>query len=515
MRQHSTWRSSLLCLYFGATLCVLPHGWVQARAQEDPDVDCPYNTGWRPSSSELAGVLSDHTDWVELRGWNSNAEGRAVLCNADLRNVDFSGVDLRQSDLSGANLRSANLSRTNLAGANLSGSSLSAAQLANANLGGANLERADLFRADLENTSLFRANFTGANLRDTDFSDRRLAGSSFAQADLTNASLVGTNLADVSLAGALMVNADLTNAVLARADLTGANLNRARLTSADLRNTNLTDAQLSDAHLAGANLDGANLGGALLNGSTLTGAILHTVGTPNADYLYDIDGIDQLEFEIGRESALVGLRSQLQMLGQNTLERHATYSIETNRIENAFEVDFSGDHQFQDVIAQWFSATLSKVAFGWPAEFGMESSRPLVLLALVIILMSIPYTIFVRYPSGKPPQMGGTSLYKIHPKGRIVRQTGGKLIEGEETVEWVRENNWWRAYRLGLYLSFLSSFRLGFREFNIGVWISRIQRREYELRAIGWARTLSGVQSVFSLYMLISWFIFTFLRPLH
>jgi hypothetical protein len=55
---------------------------------------------------------------------------------------------------------------------------------------------------------------------------------------------------------------------------------------------------------------------------------------------------------------------------------------------------------------------------------------------------------------------------------------------------------------LGLYFSFLSAFSLGWRDLNIGTWVSRLQPREYILRATGWVRFIAGVQSLLSIYLL-------------
>jgi hypothetical protein len=66
---------------------------------------------------------------------------------------------------------------------------------------------------------------------------------------------------------------------------------------------------------------------------------------------------------------------------------------------------------------------------------------------------------------------------------------------------------------IGLYFSFLSTFYLGWRELNIGTWIARVQRREYNLRATGWVRTVSGTQSLLSVYLLALWVLTYFGRP--
>ena len=59
-----------------------------------------------------------------------------------------------------------------------------------------------------------------------------------------------------------------------------------------------------------------------------------------------------------------------------------------------------------------------------------------------------------------------------------------------------------RRLRLSIYLSFLSAFHIGWREFNVGTWITRLQPREYILRAKGWVRSLSGLQALISVYLL-------------
>jgi hypothetical protein len=59
-----------------------------------------------------------------------------------------------------------------------------------------------------------------------------------------------------------------------------------------------------------------------------------------------------------------------------------------------------------------------------------------------------------------------------------------------------------RSRRTSLYFSLLSAFHLGWRELNVGSWIVRLQTREYTLRARGWVRTVSGLQSLLSVYLL-------------
>ena len=46
---------------------------------------------------------------------------------------------------------------------------------------------------------------------------------------------------------------------------------------------------------------------------------------------------------------------------------------------------------------------------------------------------------------------------------------------------------------------------IGWRDLNGGIWIARVQPREYALRAKGWFRTVSGMQSLISIYLPALW----------
>lgn len=64
-----------------------------------------------------------------------------------------------------------------------------------------------------------------------------------------------------------------------------------------------------------------------------------------------------------------------------------------------------------------------------------------------------------------------------------------------------------------MYFSILSAFHIGWRDLNVGTWISRMQPNEYTLRATGWVRTVSGIQSLISVYLLALAILTYFGRP--
>ncbi len=67
----------------------------------------------------------------------------------------------------------------------------------------------------------------------------------------------------------------------------------------------------------------------------------------------------------------------------------------------------------------------------------------------------------------------------------------------------------WHAF----YFSVLSAFHIGWRDFNVGNWITRLQPTETILRPRGWVRVISGIQSLLSVYLLALWALVYFGRP--
>lgn len=70
-----------------------------------------------------------------------------------------------------------------------------------------------------------------------------------------------------------------------------------------------------------------------------------------------------------------------------------------------------------------------------------------------------------------------------------------------------------RVVGVAFYFSLLSAFAIGWRELNVGNWLTRTQRREYALRATGWVRTVSGIQALISVYLVALWALTYFGRP--
>ena len=130
----------------------------------------------------------------------------------------------------------------------------------------------------------------------------------------------------------------------------------------------------------------------------------------------------------------------------------------------------------------------------------MDSTRPLILLLYVIGIGALFY-------GGATTEVEGDGgIWKVWEVERIHQHKGSK----EPTRLSV---DGWDALKIGFYFSVMSSFRIGWRDLNVGSWISRIQPNEYNLRATGWVRAFSGLQSLISVYLLALWALTTFGRP--
>lgn len=303
-----------------------------------------------------------------------------------------------------------------------------------------------------------------------------------------------------NLSGAKLIKADLSGAslnkaILNRADLNEAFLFRAKLIKAELFRANLSKASLNEANLNEANLSGANLSGAELWSSFVDGVnfALRPKSLPYIPSIASAIGLSNLTY--GQYSnALVELRKEFKEAGFRTQERQITYAIKHSQRLELWNMSYSN-------IWKKFESMFYLIFFELTCSYGMRPGQPLLILFFAIIpLFSIPYFIVLKWP----PKKDG--IWQVWISERLRKDLGSN--------EPVRLNlNLLPALGFGIYFSMISAFSIGWRELNVGNWITRIQRREYILRASGWVRVVSGFQSLLSVYLLALWVLTYFGRP--
>ncbi|MFQ5923448.1 MAG: pentapeptide repeat-containing protein [Anaerolineales bacterium] len=360
------------------------------------------------------------------------------------------------------------------------------ANLCQANLRGANLSRADLRGADLREAILRSADLRGATL-DT----ANLIG-----ADLREANLRGVNLRSARLAGSVLDTADLRGAVFVCGEAGGASLVTSNLYGATLNRVELQRANLNAANLRGVTLDSANLQGANLHLADIRGATLNKVRADLANFshaqfepkssqgllILGASGLSTIRFS--NPEPVVNLRNAAKASSLRPEERALTSALRKYQLRK----DRS-------------RLLLEGVVFGGlVTDFGAHPWGSLQVLALLILCFGTLYTIVIAGPYGK------AGLWMIWDANRIHKDEGLSdpvRISGRGL----------RALRIGLQFSVLSAFHLGWRNPNVANWISRLQTREYTIRATGWVRVVSGLQSIISIYLLVLWVLTYFGRP--
>jgi Pentapeptide repeats (8 copies) len=367
-----------------------------------------------------------------------------------------------------------------------------------------------------------RAILCNADLRGADLRGADLQGANLLEADLRGADLV---LAELN--GAYLFSAELEEAILYEAKLNEANLVGANLCGANLGEAELNEANMIRADLIRANLAEAELRNTVLARTDLTGAVYAPGSPPPAAYVTGIKGLKTITFPLGEEIGLVQLRKLLQDGGLRDLEREATYAIERNKTRhlllrrkapNRFTCTLppEGPNQAEERSLRWreplklAEGTFRLVAFEWPVGYGLYPGFALQLLLGFILAFSVPYMVALINPLTRH-----AGIWRVWAEDRILK------LREQDTPErlgndWYGDP-WWRVlYRASLralQFSIQSAFHIGFRELNVGNWLARLQPREYILKATGWVRFVSGLQSLLSVYLLALWALTYFGRP--
>lgn len=369
--------------------------------------------------------------------------------------------------------------------------------------------RAELSHADLSNFNLAGVNLWGANLD----------GAYLAGANLRNA-LLGIdgqkNQRISSTPGAVlfpppgMLQGTVTGESgrivsasqgpgptdLRAATLSGATLAHADLSYADLSRANLTGADLSGADLSGANLSGATLGGARLDGSNLTktnldGTVFEPVSLSAIISPESATNLDYITYQTNPD-ALIKLRKRFQGEGLTTQERKITYAL--NRRQT----------QLDSGVERWFRI----VAFDLTCQYGMTPGRP---LRIIVVAWAVFCLLYIALLHGKRCFRVRISRH-YHSKDKT-REFWMWPPPSQKTSIQTRLSFERRAVSAMMFFSLVNAFNIGFREFNVGQWLRILNQREFELKAVGWVRSLAGIQSLVSIYLFALWVLTYFGRP--
>jgi len=148
-------------------------------------------------------------------------------------------------------------------------------------------------------------------------------------------------------------------------------------------------------------------------------------------------------------------------------------------------------------------SSFGRIAFDWTCEWGANWLRPLELIALLTMICSAVYSVGLRFGQR-------SSLYLVRQRKRNdKRKEMSRRLrfrrprpDSLADIRFGAAGMAMRTYRTALLFSIMSVVNIGCREFNFGQWIRMLQPREFDIRARGWMRTVSGIQSLLGLALI-------------
>jgi uncharacterized protein YjbI with pentapeptide repeats len=371
---------------------------------------------------------------------------------------------------------------------------LSHYNLSNFNLKGANLSGADLEGAYLAHADLTEALLGFHGLKNTQASNEPgmylLVAPPVLQVTVTDATGRTISTPPAVPGRTDLRGAEFWDAKLVHADLSGADLSNAVLRRADLSGVDLSGADLTGADFTGARLDGSNL-----SDSNMDGTLFEPVSVASIIGPESAKNLDRMRYKTNPD-ALIEIRRRFQDEGLTKQERELTYALNLSQT------------QLDSGVERWFR----RVAFDLTCQYGMSPGRPLRIIAVGWAVFSFLYIVLQH--RGRHFRI---EVRRIYPSRKRVREFLMWPAPHHVASKSKRVRAWFRFERRTvcamMFFSLVNAFSLGYREFSVGQWLRMLTKRQYQLRAVGWVRSLAGVQSLASVYLFALWILTYFGRP--
>ncbi len=453
--------------------------------EENREVGFLWWTGRSLTETDLDSMITEH----ELSVKHNGTKGSSL---SFYRAYINSRAKLRKRILTGAGFLESNLSKLTLDSIKLNLAALTVSDLSEANL-----TDADLTEANLKGTDFLRAVLVRANLTDAVLGCEMTSKSGLKCTRLTGANLTRAKLTRVSLEKVEATDANFTDAEMSEVNLTGAILVGANLTGVSLEKVNVNDANFTNAEMHGVNLRQVDMSKANLSGANMYGVIYEPSSNPNVLSIASADSLEYLTY-YDNPTALFQLRKQFQDNGFRTQERKVMYALKRREAE------------FQSVGERWFNT----IAFDWTCQYGLNPNRALVIWVCIFFICLFINIIFIH----KKVEWGIFLVLKESNSGlnnfqeAKINLTVNSSMTG---LEYILGLFWaeLKVFGWAFLFSLMSAFNIGFRDINFGRWLRLLFPTEFDLKAKGWARTVAGVQSLLSVFLVALWVLTYFGRP--
>ena len=226
---------------------------------------------------------------------------------------------------------------------------------------------------------------------------------------------------------------------------------------------------------------------------------------------------------------LVQLRNQFRESGFRDQERKITHALKSRE---------EGEHWTRCAHGSPFGCAelvLNVVIFKYTTGYGLHPGQALWLFVLLWLVCALAYWLFIRFAKHGGlyliPTRAGTGATALrHPKLQRIKPhrlslprlcdypttTMARVVAYARALFRERPPRLRQRYtllRAAIWFSTISSLNIGFRNIAPGRWIRLLTKREYDIKARGWPRVVSGLQSIMSFCLFVLWVLTYFGRP--
>jgi Pentapeptide repeats (8 copies) len=305
--------------------------------------------------------------------------------------------------------------------------------------------------------------------------------------------------------------APLGGAIFKGSDLTGSTFNDAVLTDASF------DRWGGDGHptvLRRVNFSGADLTGASFDYADMTDVNFEPSKLPTAKEIASADHLELMTYNHD-PSALAALRALFRDGGFSDQDRKINCAIRRRQQQQLLSncrpfatYDPRGLGSCNDYLG-------SKIV-DLTCQFGMDLWRPVTIGLWSWGLFTMVFFMFMHHPGPSGLYLAVAAGLTLDPDDipnapQVRSSVAQELWQKRDVLGWVREEI--RLLRVAGFFSLVNGFNLGFKDADVGRWIRLLPGREFEFRAVGWARTMAGLQALLTLYLLAVWVLCLFGHP--
>ena len=467
------------------------------------------STGKRRTKAELEDILSNHGEWIssfkefarEIIDKKDNSVITFIdLCSfldrperisdkADsLKNAIFSfSNDPRRARIKYAVIDNVKLIDVDLSGSILKGSSFKDSKLDRVKFVGALMGNICFLNSYLHNVNL-----EGAEASDADFSGAKLNSSNFKNMRTAGIILNSTHIQYTDFCKASLRGSYLNNAIVYESNLYEMKISQSEVKEAEFQFSNMKNVDLAGSDLRGARFSYSNLSGVDLTGLDLSDTEFYRTDLRSVIFEPDIQPkphniaysirLDRLKYK-KNPTPLLTLRKSLEDAGFRRSAKQVNASLRRS------------------------DATLIDTIFlDLTCAYGTNLASPLLIIIIVMLIFAKIYSVALL-------REGRAGIYIIvSPKttmNRNINHTHFRKLTSKSLLSCNRKPRN-RVDKIALLFSIQSAFKIGYGGFSPYEWLRMLYSRDFVMKAMGWPRILSGVQSLVSIYMIIIVFLSLF-----